>query len=725
MLPFLTTVDPNFPQPPFDLNALPASTLALCSSLFDTALTAPSCLPLSVWAEQNIVLSPEYAARASALRLFGWQKEIMDSFTNSAVMDVTLMVSTQLIKTLFIQCALAYIICEDPGPILLVQPTDTDAKDFSRERLAPMIRDCACLHGLISSTSHDGVGKGVGSNRLQAKDFPGGNLSLVGAGAPGNLARRTIRYLFCDEVDKYKSDLKEEGDPISLAWERTATFKSRRKRIMCCSPTIQGRSRIGRAYKASDQRKPLAPCWKCGYPQVLHFFPDEKGGGVMFDSSLSRDRQAATAYYQCANCPHQWNDTDRVRSANASEWHAYAPLITKSRGFWISHLYSPWKDLSEIVQAFLDSKDDRPAYKTFINTNLALEWAEDGETPDEEVLYGRRESYPFGIDAIIPQRGLFLTAAVDVQDSPARLEVEVKAWGRGRENWSISYEVLQAFSENGQVLPVTSPELWAKLEELLQRNWKHESGHTLPILAMSIDTGSRPKPVYDFARKHAQLSYSPGSGLRLHANRTVIPVKGTADQLRIISKVSKEDAMKKRQGVRVISFGAHCAKQEIYDALKHIKPRTLPGLGGDGSLSGLPTPGACHFPMYDMVFFEMLCSEVRVVKDDGKVVYEQRNPRNETLDTFTMNRAAAACVGIDRFNDAQWRQLEAAVLPTTVLIQSIRGEFVTPNILPTQAGAGEAGHTTPSVPATAHQTQTQSQISSSARPAIRPVRGRF
>src|SRR5678815_402586 len=115
-----------------------------------------------------------------------------------------------------------------------------------------------------------------------------------------------------------------------------------------------------------------------------------------------------------------------------------------------------------------------------------------------------------------------------VQDSPPRLEVEVQAWGRNRENWSISYEVIQGFAPNGQVLPVTSPELWEKLEELLQRNWKHESGHTLPILAIAIDTGSRPKPVYDFARRHAQLSYSPGTGLRLHAVRTVIPVKGVS-----------------------------------------------------------------------------------------------------------------------------------------------------------------------------------------------------
>jgi len=689
--------------------------------------TPPSRLPLSTWAEQNIILSSEYAKRAGRhLRLFGWQKEIFDAFTSPDVTDVTLMVGTQLCKTLFMQCAMAYVICEDPGPILLVEPTDTDAKDYSRERLAPMVRDCPCLHGRISTSSHDAKS---GSNRLQAKDFPGGNLSLVGAGAPGNLARRTIRYLFCDEVDKYKADVKEEGDPINLAWERTATFQHLRRRIMCCSPTIEGRSRIGKAYKASDQRKPLAPCPKCGFPQLLHFFPDETGGGVRFDTSLPRDRQAASAYYECSNCHAQWDDRDRKRAANASVWKPFAPEVAHSRGYWISHLYSNWKDLREIVQTFLDSKDDRPSYKTFINTNLALEWKETGETPDAEKLYARREDYPFGSQAVIPLRGLFLTAAVDVQDDPPRLEVEVKAWGRGRESWSMDYRKIECFSESRQALPVTSRQLWDRLDaEVLQRSWPHASGHFLSIRAICIDTGSRPKPVYEFARRHAQFAYHPGTGLKLHALRTVIPVKGTPDQFRIISSVSKEDAARHRQGVRILGIGTHCAKQEIYDGLKHIRP----------SLDGSPVPGCTHFPLYDMPYFDGLCSEVRVVNEEtGKVSYEQRAPRNEPLDLHVYNRGAAAAVGIDRFGEAQWRMLEAEVgivspvAPATVVTSE-------PSLsVPTEEGAMVPPTVTPSSSSPQPSVVPSAQISHAPAPpapapgpapAVRPsrsIRGTF
>ena len=609
----------------------------------------PERLPLSVWSERNITLSSEYASQSTNLRLFSWQREIFDAVTDPTVSEVVLYVSTQLVKTLCMQCAIAYVICEDPGPILLVEPKEDDAKAFSRERLAPMIRDCECLRGKISDSSHDG-------NLILMKEFVGGSLSLVGSISPANLARRSIRYLFCDEIDKYPASVgtanNKEGDPLSLARERMVTFGSRKKSILACSPTTASRSRIGKAYRQSDQRKPYVPCPSCRHYQLLRW------SQVRWDSSLSKDLAPVTSYYECENldCRAHWTDLDRLSACESAEWRASAPFAGIA-GFWISHLYSPWKKMAEMVGHFLRVKDDRTQLQVFVNTVLAEEWQEKGETPDAEILYARRESYPFGQTAhVIPQRGLFLTAAVDVQDSPPRLEVETVAWGRGRECWSIDYSVIQCFAENGQALPVTSKELWDKLDaEILQRDWRHESGHTLPILVMAIDTGSRPKPVYEFARRHPQLAYGP-AGLRLHAIRTVVPVKGTPDPLRIISSVSKEDAARKRQGVRIVGIGTHCAKQEIYDLLQHVRPKP------DGkSLSGIPVYGCRHYPMYDMSFFDGLCAETRIVKENGDVVYEKRNPRNEQTDTAVYSRGASAIVGIDRFGELQWQQLESAV----------------------------------------------------------------
>src|SRR5581483_11782416 len=358
--------------------------------------------------------------------------------------------------------------------------------------------------------------------------------------------------------------------------------------------------------------------------------------------------------YKCAACGAVWADEERWAACERTEWRPEGPF-RGTAGFWISHLYSPWKRMAAMVADYLDRKEDRQRYKVFVNTTLAELWEEQGDTPDDEILLGRREEYPANDQAVVPTRGLFLTCAVDVQENPPRLEYEVVAWGRNRENWSIAYGAVQATASNGQALPVTSPELWEKLDrEVLQREWQHESGQSLPILAMGIDTGSRPQPVYEFAKRHAQPVYS-AAGLKVAAPRTVVPLKGVKDEIRVISKISKEDAARKRQNVRIVSIGTHRCKQELYDDLRDSRPRP------DGSAS----PRCHHFPQaYGSQYFEGLCSEKRVLKASGDVSWQKvPGRRNEPLDLKVYNRACYAIVGGDRFNEAQWASFEEAVAP--------------------------------------------------------------
>jgi phage terminase large subunit GpA-like protein len=123
--------------------------LELMTSQWSNLWRPPVKLPLAEWSERNIVLSPEYSARTGPLKLYGWQRGILDSFSDPTVETIVLMCSTQMVKTLFLQLALAYIICESPAPALLVQAKEDDVRNFSRERLDPMLRDCPVSGGQI------------------------------------------------------------------------------------------------------------------------------------------------------------------------------------------------------------------------------------------------------------------------------------------------------------------------------------------------------------------------------------------------------------------------------------------------------------------------------------------------------------------------------------------------------------------------------------------------
>src|SRR5579859_344862 len=330
----------------------------------------PERLTLSQWAERNFYLSPEYSGRTGPLKLFGWQREPFDAFTDPTVEQIVVMAGTQLLKTILIQAALAYIIAEQPGPVLLSQYKDDDAKSFSKERLAPMIRDCPLLRGKIAEPRNRD-----GSNTIEYKEFPGGQLSLVGSQSPSNFARRSIRYYFGDEIDRYPQSTGKEGDGISLAYERTVTYGSRKKIILCCSPTVAGQSRIAKAYGGSDQRRPWVPCPHCGELQTL------KWEQVQWDNSLPVDERPTTAQYICKSCGAGWNDLQRWKSCELAEWRPGA-AFGGIAGFWISHLYSPWKTMGEIVAKHLAAKSDPEQLKVWVNTTLAELWEERGEAPD-------------------------------------------------------------------------------------------------------------------------------------------------------------------------------------------------------------------------------------------------------------------------------------------------------------------------------------------------------
>src|SRR5215470_15666741 len=101
--------------------------------------------------------------------------------------------------------------------------------------------------------------------------------------------------------------------------------------------------------------------------------------------------------------------------------------------------------------------------------------------------YDRREHYRIGT---VPKGGLFLTAGIDIQKD--RIEIEVVAWGRGKEAWSIDYQVLEGQTAEAPV--------WHKLTALLERHYPSELGIGMPIDRFAIDSGYATPEVYAWAR---------------------------------------------------------------------------------------------------------------------------------------------------------------------------------------------------------------------------------
>ena len=194
-----------------------------------------------------------------------------------------------------------------------------------------------------------------------------------------------------------------------------------------------------------------------------------KWGQVQFDPD-----RPETAGYACESCGSIWDDASRARAVRRGEWRA-TEKFSKTAGFCVSGLYSPWISLEDAVRDFLAARKQPSTLRVWVNTYLAETWEEDGEGIDDYSLSERAEDW----GDIVPADGLILTAGVDVQDD--RLEAEIVAWGKAEESWSIAYKTIYG--------DPSGPIVWRELDEFLYGVYEHEFGEEMVVRATCIDSG--------------------------------------------------------------------------------------------------------------------------------------------------------------------------------------------------------------------------------------------
>ncbi|MEG0371242.1 MAG: terminase gpA endonuclease subunit [Clostridium sp.] len=430
-------------------------------------MAPPPILTISEWADSYRMLSSEASAEAGRWRTerAPYQRGMMDAISDDSIETVVIKSSAQVGKSEILLNTIGYYIDYDPSPILLLQPTVDGAKDFSKDRIATMVRDTpAITEKVADSKAKDS------NNTILHKIFQGGHLTLVGANSPSGLASRPIRVLLADEVDRYPVSAGSEGDPLALAEKRTKTFWNKKK-VYVSTPTDRLTSRIEFEFQDSTQEAWCLPCPCCKKYQTLSW------SQIKFDDVTM----------ECMFCKehfkeHEWKSGE-------GKWVVNNPNATQGKkGFHINALASPWERWETIIKEFRIAKKDKEKLKTWVNTTLGESWEdEEGESTDENTLIKRREAY----NAQLPDDALVLTAGVDVQDN--RLELEVVGWGVDKENWGIEYKVF--YGDLGQLA------IWNQLDEYLMKDFSFNDGSTLNISCVCIDSGGHyTDEVYKFTK---------------------------------------------------------------------------------------------------------------------------------------------------------------------------------------------------------------------------------
>jgi phage terminase large subunit GpA-like protein len=520
-------------------------------------------------------------------------REIMDAVATAEV--IVIPKAAQVGASEVLNNILGYYIAEDPTSLLVIQPTLELAEAWSRDRLAPMLRDTPVLQGKVKDPRARDSG-----NTVKHKEFPGGRLTVVGANSPTGLRARSIRVVIADEVDSYPASVGTEGDVLTLVSARQRTFWNRRT-ILASTPLHRATSVIWREWLRSDRRQYHVPCPHCFHPQILRW------SGVRWDMTEDGTHRPETAAYACEECGTLWNDVERWSAISRGRWIAEvpdAPIV----GFHITGLMSPWLTLETIVREFVRSKHDPFLLQTWVNLMLGEPWEESKEAISSAGLISRCK--PYGPESV-PDAVRMLCAGVDTQDD--RLEISVVGFGVRDETWLITHEVLHG--------DPALPQLWDELDQFLRLRFQRQDGKIMPIVACCIDSGGH----------HANAVFN---FCRTHRHRRIFPTKGVAGPRPIWNARPSRTGYKGAD--RVYLIGVDTAKDAIYARLRIESPG----------------PGYIHFPTIDACdqsYFDQLTAEyVLTKKRDGRAYRLWVLPphkHNEALDCFALAMAAFRATG--------------------------------------------------------------------------------
>ena len=497
--------------------------------------------------------------------------------------------------------AIGFIIDRAPGPSIMLQPTDTAAKNYSKQRLAPTIRSTDVLREKVNEVKIRDSG-----NTIMLKEFPGGFLMLTGANSPVGLASTPAGNLFLDEIDRYPADVGGEGDPVKLIEARADNFPGK-KIAKFSTPTVKGGSRIWAEWLRSDQRKYHVPCVFCGAMQPLEF------GRLKWEKDVDGKHLPETVMYECRDCGQLIPERYKTDMLEAGVWVKANP-DSNIPGFHINALYKPlgWKSWSAIVAQFLDAKEDPAKMKVFMNTVLGELWEEKGEAVDAIPLMERREDY----GRKVPMQAGLLVAGIDVQGDG--LEVIVIAWGERHESWTMEWTQIP-----GDPIHL---EVWDRLDQYLRRVWVHEAGAPMRIEAIGIDTGGHhTEQVYSFVRKcRTQKSRD-----RLN----IFALKGLNDPTKpVIGRPTRTNKYR----IPLYGVGTIATKDAVMARLRNEN------VG----------PGYMHFPMtVEEEYFKQLTGQKVVTRYKGNFparVYIKNYRKWDVFDATRYNLAALTIFNISQ-----------------------------------------------------------------------------
>lgn len=459
------------------------------------ACKLPDKLTPSKWAAQKRILS----SKAGSAEPGPWNPdrtpyavEPMDAICEP-IEQLVLMWCTQVGKSTLIENIIGYWVEEDPGPTLMVMPTESSVKETLEERIKPLIESTLADHARPDRVLQTGI------------EFDTMRVHFGWSGSPNSLARRPCRNVVFDEVDKFVPFAGREADPISLGEQRVTTYLHRARIVKVGTPTTR-EGNICRAWDlCGDKRRYYVPCSHCGVFQLLAFqqirWPKFEGldKPQLADKIIRED----LAHYECSSCHQAIKYWHKPKMLRAGKWlsenqtidvdgtiHGERPQA-KRVGYHLSALYSPWLNWSKIAAQFILADGDPGATMNFRNSWLAEPFEVQVSKREPSVIREKSEHARTlgraGEKFVVPSWSVIVLATCDVQKDHCIWDVST--WGYELKSKRIAIGISATLDEVYR--NVFSPDV----------PFVSEQGGVVHVANLIVDSGFRKDEVTEFARR--------------------------------------------------------------------------------------------------------------------------------------------------------------------------------------------------------------------------------
>lgn len=591
-------------------------------------LQTPVPLSGSEWADQHFYLSPESSGMEGKWKSFPYQIAILNWMADDDIKILSMMKAARTGYSKMLLSDMCLNLTHRKRNIAAWFPNDGDRDDFSKDEFKPLLRDIPEIRKAIAGNP-DRKGD---HNTLSKKVFYGATLDLKGGKAAANYRAMTKDRVYYDELSGFDPVIENEGDAISIGDVRIVT-SAYPKSVRGSTPKLKGLCQMEKSLADADKTfYRFVPCPHCGEYQRLEW------SRIKCDND---DHETTVYICEKNGCIIEYSDYSGMdkkgewRTLNG-EWYEEKTQLfynlnnkridpPRHIGIALPGMYSyfqTWRDgmYGRIKAKEKEANGDISQIMAWTNTYLGEPYEMEGIQASPEILEKRAKKY-----AYVPKWANMLTCGVDVQKD--RLEYLLVAWGPGEECCCYEFRKLMGDPDKSEV--------WAELDEVIKREYYHESGGRIKICAAFVDAKDRPQRVYNYTRTRGPVvSASMGRSNYGHP---------------VITKPQMVDfdysGEKIKNGVERWMLGVDTAKVILYKRLENIYP-------GESYI---------HFnKRLPPRFYTQLTSEKLVIEYKNgvaKYLWVQTRKRNEALDCFNYAYAAAIRAGLQTLTAAKWQQL--------------------------------------------------------------------